>query len=258
MTLLSAETLSVRLGDKTVLNGVAAAFAPGRVTAVVGPNGAGKSTLLDCLAALRRPDAGRVTLDGRPVRDLPSRERARRIAYLPQNAEIAWAVDGRTFVGLGRTPYVGAWGLTAEDRAAVDRAMAATGVEAFADRVVSTLSGGERARVLIARALAGDPKWLLADEPLAGLDPGHVLDACALFRRLAEAEGRGVVLTLHDLDAALRVADRVIVLAEGRVLADAAPAEALSPAVLKAAYGVEARTLEGARGPVLEMVGRAR
>lgn len=258
MSILSADNLSVRLGDKSVLNGVGAVFAPGLVTAVVGPNGAGKSTLLDCLAALRKPDAGRVTLDERALGDLPPRERARRIAYLPQNAEIAWAVDGRTFVGLGRTPYVGAWGLTAEDRAAVDRALTVTGVQAFADRVVSSLSGGERARVLIARALAGDPQWLLADEPLAGLDPGYVLDACDLFRRLADEEGRGVILTLHDLDAALRVADRVIVLAEGRVLADAAPAEALSPAVLKAAYGVEARTLDGQRGPVLEMVGRAR
>ena len=258
MSLLSAENLSVRLGDKAVLNGVGAAFTPGLVTAVIGPNGAGKSTLLDCLAALRRPAAGQVTLDGRPVRDLPSRERARRIAYLPQNAEIAWAVEGRTFVGLGRTPHAGAWGLTSEDRAAVDRAMAVTGVEGFAERVVSTLSGGERARVLIARALAGDPQWLLADEPLAGLDPGHVLDACDLFRRLAEDEGRGVIVTLHDLDAAMRVADRVIVLAEGRVLADGAPVDALSPEVLKAAYGVEARTLEGSRGPVLEMVGRAR
>lgn len=258
MSLLSAENLSISLGDKVVLNGVGAAFAPGLVTAVVGPNGAGKSTLLDCLAALRRPDAGRVTLDERALRDLSSRERARRIAYLPQNAEIAWAVDGRTFIGLGRTPWVGAWGLTAEDRAAVGRAMAVTGVEDFADRIVSTLSGGERARVLIARALAGDPQWLLADEPLAGLDPGHVLDACDLFRRLADEEGRGVILTLHDLDAALRVADRVIVLAEGRVLADAPPREALSSQVLKAAYGVEAHTLAGVRGPVLEMVGRAR
>ena len=258
MSLLSAENLSISLGDKAVLSGVSAAFAPGLVTAVVGPNGAGKSTLLDCLAALRRPDAGRVTLDERPLRDLPSRERARRIAYLPQNAEIAWAVDGCTFIGLGRTPWVGAWGLTAQDRAAVGRAMAVTGVEGFADRIVSTLSGGERARVLIARALAGDPQWLLADEPLAGLDPGHVLDACDLFRRLADEEGRGVILTLHDLDAALRVADRVIVLAEGRVLADAPPREALSSQVLKAAYGVEAHTLAGVRGPVLEMVGRAR
>ena len=258
MSILSADNLSVRLGDKAVLEAVGAVFAPGLVTAVVGPNGAGKSTLLDCLAALRKPDAGRVTLDERALGVLPPRERARRIAYLPQNAEIAWAVDGRTFVGLGRTPYVGAWGLTAEDRGAVDRALTVTGVQAFADRVVSTLSGGERARVMIARALAGEPQWLLADEPLAGLDPGHVLDACDLFLRLANEEGRGVIVTLHDLDAAMRVADRVIVLAEGRGLADGASVEALSPAVLKAAYGVEACTLNGTHGPVLEMVGRAR
>src|SRR5690606_29107233 len=102
MSILSVENLSVRLGDKAVLNGVDAAFAPGLVTAIVGPNGAGKSTLLDCLAVLRTPDAGRVTLDGRALRDLPARTRSRRIAYLPQNAEIAWAVEGRTFVGLGR------------------------------------------------------------------------------------------------------------------------------------------------------------
>ena len=102
MNLLSAENLSIRLGDKAVLSRISAAFAPGLVTAIVGPNGAGKSTLLDCLAALRKPDAGQVTLAGRALCDLPSRERARRIAYLPQNAEIAWAVDGRTFIGLGR------------------------------------------------------------------------------------------------------------------------------------------------------------
>ena len=199
MSILSAENLSVRLGDKAVLNGVDAAFAPGLVTAIVGPNGAGKSTLLDCLAALRTPDAGRVMLDGRALRDLPARARSRRIAYLPQNAEIAWAVEGRTFVGLGRTPYVGAWGLRTDDRAAVARAMAVAGVEAFADRVVSTLSGGERARVLIARALAGEPQWLLADEPLAGLDPGHVLDACDLFRRLVNLLPAAVVERLEPV-----------------------------------------------------------
>ena len=257
MVTLTLDRVGVALGRRPVVRDVSAAFAAGTLTGIVGPNGAGKSTLARAMLALV-PATGAVRIDSDDVAALPRAGLARRIAYLPQNAEIAWAVDGRTFIGLGRTPYVGAWGLTTEDRAAVARAMAVTGVESFADRVVSTLSGGERARVLLARALAGDPQWLLADEPLAGLDPGHVLDACDLFRRLADEEGRGVVLTLHDLDAALRVADRVIVLAEGRVLADAAPAEALSPAVLKAAYGVEARTLEGARGPVLEMVGRAR
>jgi len=130
-----------------------------------------------------------------------------------------------------------------------------TDVTGLAHRTVDTLSGGERARVLIARALAGDPEWLLADEPLAGLDPGHQIDACDLFRRLA-LEGRGVVMTLHDLGMALRVADRVLVLADGGLIADGQPLAALSPEVIRRAYGVEARLLDGAHGPVLELVGR--
>jgi iron complex transport system ATP-binding protein len=204
---------------------------------------------------LRRPDAGEARLGDRPILTMPPRKRARRIAVLPQIPEIAWAVEARTLVGLGRGPFSGAWGLGADDWAAVDRAMAAAEVIEFAHRVVTTLSGGERARVLIARALAGDPEWLLADEPLAGLDPGHQLDAAALFRSLAEA-GKGVVITLHDLALALRLADRVIVLSEGAVLADGPSAEALSPDVLARAYGIEARFVDGAGGPLIDIVGR--
>ncbi|MDB5457346.1 MAG: transporter ATP-binding protein [Caulobacter sp.] len=254
---LAAESLSVRLGDKQVLDGVEAVFAAGKITAVVGPNGAGKSTLLACLAGLRRPQAGRARLDDWALLDLPPRERAKHIAFLPQTPEVAWAIDVRTLVGLGRTAFTGPWGQGDEDRAAVDRALAATELEPFADRVVGTLSGGERARALIARAIAGEPDWLLADEPLAGLDPGHALDAADLFRALA-GEGRGVILTLHDLAAAIRMADRVLVLAEGRVLADGAPLDALTSATLAQAYGVEARVVDGLGGPMVEVVGRAR
>lgn len=253
---LKAQGIRVRLGEKQVLQGVDAGFAPGKVTAVVGPNGAGKSTLMECLAGLRRPEAGEVFLDQARLLGLAPRERAKRIAFLPQSAEVAWAVDVRTFVGLGRTAHVGAFGLGSEDHQAVDAAMAAAGVDHFARRVVTTLSGGERARVLIARALAGDPRWLLADEPLAGLDPGHVIDAGDLFRRLAHSDGRGVIVTLHDLAAALKMADRVIVVAAGRVLADDAPQAALTPDVLRSAYGVEARMIEAAGGVVLDVMGR--
>ena len=124
----------------------------------------------------------------------------------------------------------------------------------MASRDVTSLSGGERARALIARALAGEPEWLIADEPLTGLDPGYQLEVAALFRRLAAA-GRGVIVTLHDLHMALRMADRVLVLAEGRVLADGTPTTALSPAVLTQAYGVETRFWDGAAGPMIEIVG---
>jgi iron complex transport system ATP-binding protein len=257
MSTLAARDLQVRLGGTQALAGVGLTLAPRQVTAVVGPNGAGKSTLLACLAGLRAPDRGAVTLDGTDLFALPPRRRAQRIGFLPQNPEIAWGVEAQTLVGLGRTPFIGARGPSAEDEAAVARAMAATRTAGLARRNVLTLSGGERARVLIARALAGAPRWLLADEPLTGLDPGFQLDTAELFRQLAHAQGCGVVLTLHDLSMALRVADRVLVLARGRILADDAPAAALSPAVLAAAYGVAARFVPGAHGLLIEIMGRS-
>lgn len=253
---LQAQDLHVTLGGKAVLDGVTCAFAKGEVTAVVGPNGAGKSTLLACLAGLRSPDRGRVFLDGEPIAAMTARSRAQAIGFLPQVPEIAWAVDVATLVGLGRLPHTGARGLGAEDRAAVAEAMAATEVAELSSRVVETLSGGERARVLIARVLAGRPRWILADEPLTGLDAGHALDTCDLLRRRAQ-EGCGVVLTLHDLSAALRMADKVLVLANGGVVAEGRPLEALTPEAIERAYGVTTRLVEGAGGPMLEVVGRA-
>jgi iron complex transport system ATP-binding protein len=252
---LSIHALSVRLGGRDLLQKLDAAFAPGEVACILGANGAGKSTLLACLAGLRTPTAGEARLDGAALLRLAPSARARRIGFLPQTPEIAWPLLVEHLVALGRIPYATS-GKTPADRAAVVSAMAATETESLRGRVVDTLSGGERARVLIARALAGEPDWLLADEPFAGLDPGHALDACALFRRLAHEHGRGVVLTLHDLGLTLRLADRVLVLADGRILADGPPQTALTPEVLRVAYGVEARLAVGEHGPVLEVIGR--
>lgn len=257
MSALIAQEVRVRLGGKPVVEGVTAIFETGTVTAILGPNGAGKSTLLACLAGLRKPQSGSVRLGGQALLEMAPRARARRIGFIPQTPEVAWAVEARILVGLGRTPFIGSSGLSLEDAAAIDRAMAAAGVTELADRDVTTLSGGERGRVLIARALAGDPEWLLADEPLTGLDPGHQLDAGDLFRAMAHEQGRGVIVTLHDLSLAARIADRIIVMAAGTVLADGPPGEALSPAVMKAAYDVEARVVEGDGGPLIEIVGRA-
>jgi iron complex transport system ATP-binding protein len=252
---LSAHGLMVRLGGRTLFEGLDAAFQPGRVICVVGPNGSGKSTLMACLAGLRRPGAGEVRLGEAPVLGMGSAARARRIGFLPQTPEIAWPIDAEALVSLGRIPHRSS-GRSAPDRAAIAAAIQATAVSEFAARRVDTLSGGERARVLIARALAGEPEWLLADEPLTGLDPGHQMDTCGLFRRLAHDSGYGVVLTLHDLALALRLADRVLVLAEGGLIASGAPSEALTPEIIRRAYGVEARLVAGHGGPVLELIGR--
>lgn len=252
---LAASEISVRFAGRAVVDRLSATFTPGQVTAIVGPNGAGKSTFLACLAGLRAPDCGVVSLNGAALFSLTARERARRIAFLEQAPQVAWPVDVRTLVGLGRTPYLGATGLGDEDRAAVETAMAQANVIALAERLVPSLSGGERARVLIARALTGAPDWLIADEPLAGLDPGHQLDAARLFRRLA-AEGRGVVVTIHDLTLAARTADRILVMHEGAALSDGAPTAALTPEVLAQAYGVEAVLAESAGGALIEIIRR--
>ena len=252
---LAAVGLSVWLGGRAVVDGVDLAMRPGEVTAIVGPNGAGKSTLLACLAGLRRADVGEARLGATPIAALDLRERARRIGFLPQTPEVAWRLDVETLVGLGRTPHARPFGPDRQARAAVARALDAADLHGFARRDVATLSGGERGRVLIARALAGEPDWLLADEPLTGLDVGHQLDVADLFHRFAE-DGGGVAVSVHDLGFAARTADRVVVMARGRVLADGPPLAALTCDVLSQAYGVEARWIDGAAGPVLDIVGR--
>jgi iron complex transport system ATP-binding protein len=255
--MIRAHDLTLSLGGRAILARLSADFVKGEVIVIVGPNGAGKSTLLASLAGLIKPDAGTITLDNIAIGAMPARERASRIAFLAQTPEIAWDVDVRTFVGLGRTPHLGAFGPSAQDEAAIDAAIAGAGLEPFARRTVTRLSGGERARALIARGLAGETDWLLADEPLTGLDPGHALDALALFRSLAHDRGKGVIVTLHDLNLAARFADRVLVLNAGELVIEGYPEVALTPETLSAVYGVTVRRHDGEAGPLIEVLGRA-
>ncbi len=216
------------------LDGVTATFEPGRITAICGPNGAGKSTLLQCLAGLLGPESGEVLLDGAPLPH--ARERARRIGYLPQTGEIAWDLSVAGLTALGRLPH----GDRGETHVAA--ALAALDLTHLAERPVSTLSGGERARALLARVLAGEPGWILADEPLAALDLAHQLALLTRFREAA-GKGTGVVLVLHDLALAMNHADRVLVLSEGRVAADGAPEQALAAEQIERVWGVTASWL---------------
>ncbi|MGE8141349.1 ABC transporter ATP-binding protein [Novosphingobium sp. NPDC080210] len=221
------------------LNGVSVALQAGQVTAICGPNGAGKSSLLACLAGLLTPQAGAVNLEGAALSSLAPRERARVLGYLPQQGEVAWDLSVYTLVSLGRLPWnAGA----AADRAAVDAALAVLDLEGLRQRPLSSLSGGEQARVLLARVLAGEPRWILADEPLANLDLAHQLGLLGQFRALA-AQGVGVCLVLHDLAQAMNHADRVIVLDSGMVAADGPPHEALTEALIEQVWKVPVRWL---------------
>src|SRR6185295_1799508 len=194
---LRAAGLTFERGGRRILDSITVQFSSGSVTAVLGPNGAGKSTLLGCMVGLLRPSRGAVDLDETPLASLAADERARRIAFLPQIPEISWPVDVATLVTLGRIPFRHR-ASDAENEAAVRRAMQATRTTQWSQRTVTTLSGGERARVLLARVLAGESDWILTDEPFAGLDPAHQFEAADLLQSLA-AQGHGVVLTIHDL-----------------------------------------------------------
>ncbi|MFC4296393.1 ABC transporter ATP-binding protein [Novosphingobium tardum] len=240
MTALASVGLAVSLSGRSVLAGVDAVLRAREVTAICGPNGAGKSTLLAALAGLRTPDSGTVTLNDQPLASLDRDLRARTLGYLPQAGEIAWDIDVATLAGLGRLPWRAS---PAENEAAVAAALAALDLEAFAARRVSRLSGGERARALLARVLAGTPAWILADEPLASLDLAHAATLVAHFRHAARSDGIGVILVLHDLAQAMNHADRVLVLDAGRIVADGAPEVALDEGVLKRVWGVSARWL---------------
>lgn len=219
---------------------VSAELEPGAITAICGPNGAGKSTLLSCLAGLIAPDRGAVRLDGAALAAMPPRERARAIGYLPQIPEVAWDVSVETLVSLGRLPWKGAD--KGEAAQGVEQALAALDLEALRARAVLSLSGGERARALFARVLAGQPRWILADEPLANLDLAHAAGLAAKLRDQARA-GTGVVLVLHELATAMNHADRVLVLDRGSLVADGPPAQALAAPVIEQVWGVKARWL---------------
>jgi iron complex transport system ATP-binding protein len=233
--------LSVRLGGREVVWKADFVLEAGKLTVLVGPNGAGKTTILRALVGLV-PSSGSIDLDGGPISRLPRRERARRIAYLPQGHVFHWPLAVADVVALGRMPHgAGAGDLGEADRAAVAEAIRICELEALADRPVTTLSGGERSRVALARVLAVQADIVLADEPTASLDPRHQLTVLGLLRDLT-ARGGTVLAVMHDLGLAARYADRVIALDGGTVIASGAAVEVLRPELLRRVFGVEART----------------
>jgi len=235
---LQADTVTLTLGGRQVLREVTADFPRGQVTAILGPNGAGKSSLLACLVGLHTPERGSVRIHSRPRSSYTRQALAQKIGLLPQTADISWDIDVETMVSLGRFPYRGRWGDSDADRTAVEAAMQATDVGHLRHRQINRLSGGERGRVLLARVLAGTPEWLLADEPLASLDPAHQIDVLDCLRQSA-AGGAGVVLVVHDLNQAARIADQLILMKDGCIIARGAPDAVLTPALLAETFGVQ-------------------
>ena len=238
--MLTLRNVSLSRGGRRVLDGVGLGAARGEVLGVIGPNGAGKSTLLRLMAGLTRPDRGDVRLEDRAIGDWPRRDRARRVAYLPQHPDCHWPITVAELAGLGRLPHRGFWDRpTPRDVSAVEAALALADLENLAGRRLDSLSGGEAARAHLARALAGEPALLLADEPVADLDPSHALTVMDHLRRFA-GQGGAVAVVLHDLSLASRYCDRLVLLNAGRIAATGVPDAVLTKERLAEVYGISA------------------
>ena len=212
--------------------------------AVLGRNGAGKTTLLRVAAGILRPDGGAVTVDGRDLAAMPPRAAALLVSGVPQDDTTEFAFSIRDVVALGRYARVPAWRPEGPaDREAVEAALRATGLTALADRPVTEVSGGERRRASLARCLAQDADVLLLDEPTSHLDLGHETRVLRVLRDLARSRGKAVVASLHDVNVAALFADRVVILEDGRVLAEGPPGQVLTAPILLAAFGAAVRVL---------------
>ncbi|MGI9203820.1 MAG: ABC transporter ATP-binding protein [Woeseiaceae bacterium] len=241
MTELSANKVAVRAGDAALLEDVSMSLRPGELVAVLGPNGAGKTTLLRVLLGQQKVQTGSATIDGTPVADLSAAQRARSIAYLPQRRPLAWPNTVRDIVALGRFAHGAALGrLGPVDCAAVNVAIEACDLAHLANRHIDNLSGGELARVHFARVIAAQTPLLIADEPVAELDPRHQLGIAQLIRDYVN-DGGGALVVLHEIGLAARIADRLIWMKNGRKVADGTPRETLTEKRLSEIYGVRAR-----------------
>jgi iron complex transport system ATP-binding protein len=249
MSILDAAKICVRRGPRVILDDVSLHAESGEFVAIIGANGAGKSTLLSVLAGLLRPDSGSVMLDSVSIRALSGMQLAQRRAYLPQNPRCEWPIAVERLVALGLTPTLPALGgLPASFGPKITQALQACDLLDHREQPATTLSGGELARAMLARALVADPDVLIIDEPIAGLDPKHALDTARRLQLLAQA-GKLVIASIHDLTLAGRFASRIFALSNGRVAGDGATQTTLTPALIRSAFEVEA-CVSGAPGSV--------
>ena len=244
MAKLSSNNLSIQDNNVSILNEVSVTFGPEELVGVIGPNGAGKTTLLKSLLGLLKPSSGDITLDEKTLGSWSRIDIAKRIGYLAQGAPCHWPMTVERIVEIGCSPHsLPLWGIDAEDRKIVENALRLTGIFHLRDRIVTSLSGGERTLVMIARCLAGRAEILLADEPVTGLDPRHQIKVIQTLLS-SVTKNTGVVMVLHDLSLAARYCTRLILIHEGRVTAEGDPMSVLTPQNLSDVYGIDASLRE--------------
>lgn len=249
MTLLDLQNLTVRRGECPVVDDASLTIQSGECVGLIGPNGAGKTSLL-------RGGLGLLPFEGTSnLAKLSPKDRAAQAAWLPQKREIAWPMSVERVVALGRLPYLARGAtLTDKDQTAVDAALTRMGLQNFRTRIATQLSGGEQARVLIARTLAQDTPLLMADEPIAGLDPAAQIATLEVFQTLAQ-EGHAVFTSLHDLSLAGRYCTRIVVIHEGRIVGDGQPEDILTPTTLEQVFRLKAEIIHTKDGPLVQPLG---
>lgn len=241
MTKLCAKNISATLQNRFCLSDISLTINPGEVVGLIGPNGSGKSTLLNVLQGALPRSAGDILIDGKKLEHISGNTRAKLIGYMAQQGDIHWPLSVEKIVALGRTPYEGATD-SAYALKLINESMHKTDINHLRKRRATELSGGEKARVLLARVLVGEPSLIFADEPVAALDPAHQLSVMNMMRSFAHA-GKSALVVLHDLTLAARYCDRLILLDKGRCVVSGDPASVLTLDILKDIYGINAKLL---------------
>jgi ABC-type cobalamin/Fe3+-siderophores transport system ATPase subunit len=242
--MIALTNVAYAYGDASAVRDVSLKVGEGELVALTGPNGSGKSTLLKLMARVYAPHAGAIAFEEKPLHEWPAKEYARRVGYLPQDPDPAFPMRAIEVVVSGRAPYLGRFAWESErDWEEATRALALCDAAHLADRYLDEMSGGERKRVFLARVLAGTPRLILLDEPLAALDLSHVQQFSLLLREVVDRTGCTVVFAAHELNWAAAHADRMLVMQNGTLALDASPENVMTPDVMRALFGFEAETV---------------
>ncbi|MDC3332960.1 ABC transporter ATP-binding protein [bacterium] len=245
---LTAQSIALRFGQRQILSDINLDVNEGELLGLIGPNGAGKTSLLKILANLLPANEGSVTLNNQALSQWKPQQLAKKMGYLAQGAPAHWPLSSKRLVALGRLPHLSPWQqLNEHDKHAIDRAMEQTEIKHLADRPVTELSGGERLRVFIARILAAEPTYILADEPIAALDPYHQLHTMEILREHCD-KGGSAIIVMHDLNIAARFCDQLALLHNGRIVCHDTPEQVLSTDRLAEVYGIKTQLVNTSEG----------
>ena len=237
---------------RPLLGGLSFTFRSGGICAVLGPNGTGKTTLLKLLLGILKPCSGEMLLSGMPIGRMTAQRRARKLAYIPQDVSLRFPLSVFEFVLLGRKPWF-VWGPSPSDVALTGTVLSRLNLDALAERPLANLSGGQRQKVALARALVQETDWLLLDEPTSSLDLRHQVEVLTTARRVATKQGKGVILSMHDINLAARYADTILLMKDGGIVASGAPADVLTGERIASVYGLPMRAFHAADNPQVSL-----